>query len=85
MEQHEWEPLTKAKLIGFAAGVVLFLLLMLRSDPGFVFLLDHANLFFYEAGHPVVGLLSSRLEPYGGTLGQLVFPCVLAVAFRRKG
>jgi hypothetical protein len=85
MEQHEWEPLTKAKLIGFVAGVGLFLLLALRSEPGFVFLLDHANLLFHEAGHPLVGLLSSRLEPYGGTVGQLVFPCVLAVAFWRKG
>ena len=68
MEQHEWEPLTKAKLIGFGAGAWLFLLLLLRSEPGFVFLLDHANLLFHEAGHPAVGLLSSRLEPYGGTL-----------------
>ena len=38
-----------------------------------------------EAGHPVVGLFSSRLETYGGTMGQLVFPCVLAVSFWRKG
>ena len=85
MEQHEWEPLTKAKLVGFVAGVGLFLLLMLSCESGFVFLLDHANLLFHEAGHPAVGLFSSRLEPYGGTLGQLVFPCVLAVAFWRKG
>ncbi len=56
-----------------------------QPAPGFVFLLDHANPIFPEAGHPVVGLLSSRLEPYGGTRGQLVFPCVLAVAFWRKG
>ena len=48
-------------------------------------LLDHANPIFPEAGHPVVGLLSSRLEPYGGIVSQLVFPCVLAVAFWRKG
>ena len=68
MEQHEWEPLTKAKLIGFVVGVGLFLLPALRSEPGFVFLLDHANLLFHEAGHPAVGLLSSRLEPYSGTL-----------------
>ncbi len=85
MEPHEWEPLTKAKRIGSAAGVGLFLLLVLRSEPGFVFLLDHANLLFHEAGHPVTGLFSSRLEPYGGTIGQLVFPCVLAVAFWRNG
>ena len=85
MEQHEWEPLTRAKLIGFVAGVGLFLLLVLRSEPGFVFLLDHPNLLFHKVGHPAVVLLSSRLDPYGGTLGQLAFPCVLAVAFWRKG
>jgi hypothetical protein len=65
--------------------VGLFFLLLFCSEPGFIFLLDHANLLFHEAGHPLVGLFSTRLEPYGGTLGQLVFPCVLAVSFWRKG
>ncbi|HNR70027.1 MAG TPA: hypothetical protein PLV05_07355 [Verrucomicrobiota bacterium] len=85
MEKREWEPITGAKLAGFGFGFGLFLLLVLRSEPGFVFLLDHANLLFHEAGHPLVGLFSSRLEPYGGTLGQLVFPCALAVSFWRRG
>ena len=85
MEQREWEPVTGGRLIGFAVGVGLLLLLILRSEPGFVFLLDHANLLFHEAGHPVVGLFSSGLETYGGTIGQLVFPCVLAISFWRKG
>ncbi len=84
MERHEWETVTGARLIGFAAGVAVLLLLMFRSEPGFVFILDHANLLFHEAGHPLLGLFSSRLETYGGTLGQLVFPCVLAVCFWRK-
>jgi hypothetical protein len=84
MEKQEWEPVRKAGLIGFMAGLALFLLLLLRSDPGFIFLLDHANLLFHEAGHPVIGLFSERLEPYGGTIGQLVFPCVLAVSFWRE-
>jgi hypothetical protein len=34
MDQHEWEPLIRAKLMGFAACVGLFLLLVLRSEPG---------------------------------------------------
>jgi hypothetical protein len=85
MDRREWEPVTGARLIGFGIGVALLLVLILRSEPGFVCLLDHANLLFHEAGHPVVGLFSSRLEPYGGTIGQLVFPCVLAVSFWRKG
>jgi hypothetical protein len=85
MERREWEPVTRTRLIGFAVGFGVFLLFVFRSEPGFVFLLDHANLLFHEAGHPVVGLFSSRLETYGGTIGQLVFPCVLAVSFWRKG
>jgi hypothetical protein len=83
--QTEWQPVTKAKLLGFGIGFGLFLLLVFRSERGFVFLLDHANLLFHEAGHPVLGLFSSRLETYGGTIGQLVFPCVQAVSFWRKG
>src|SRR5207302_519915 len=44
-----------------------------------------ANLLFHEAGHPIVGLFSARLEPYGGTIGQLAFPIILAASFWRKG
>jgi hypothetical protein len=85
VERHAWEPVTWAKLAAFAAGFAVFLLFQFWSEPGFVFLLDHANLLFHEAGHPIVGLFSSRLEAYGGTIGQLAFPCVLAVGFWRKG
>jgi len=81
----QWETLTRARFVGFALGFSLFLLVVFRSEPGFVWLLDHANLLFHEAGHPLFGLVSSRLEPYGGTIGQLVFPAVLAVSFFRKG
>ena len=85
MEWIEWKPLTKKNLIGFAFGFGIFLFLLFRSEPGFIFLLDHANLLFHEAGHPIIGLFSTRLEPYGGTIGQLVFPTVLVVDFWRKG
>jgi hypothetical protein len=85
MFERDWEPVTRRKLACFAFGLGLFLILLLRSEPGFVFVLDHANLLFHEAGHPIVGLFSTRLEPYGGTLGQLVFPLVLAVSCWRTG
>lgn len=85
MERVEWSIVTKGKLIGFGLGLGLFFLLVLASEPGFVFIVDHANLLFHEAGHPIVGLFSQRLETYGGTIGQLVFPVVLAVSFWRKG
>jgi len=85
MLRHEWEPVTKSRLAGFAAGFGLFLLVLSRSEPGFVFILDHANLLFHEAGHPIIGLFSTRLEPYGGTIGQLAFPAILAFHCWRKG
>jgi hypothetical protein len=85
MNSEPWKTVTVKELMVFSAGMGLFLLLVLKSEPGFVFLLDHANLLFHEAGHPAFGLISNRLMVYGGTLGQLVFPIVLAVSFWRKG
>jgi hypothetical protein len=85
MDRKEWDPLTWPKLLGFGACCAIVLLLMLCSEKGFVFLLDHANLLFHEAGHVFVALLSERLEPYGGTIGQLVFPCIIIVTCWRKG
>ena len=84
MEKHRWEKITGWKLAGFVLGLAIFLGLLFASEPGFIFGLDHANLLFHEAGHPVVGLFSRRLETYGGTLGQLVFPVVLAISFWRQ-
>jgi hypothetical protein len=84
MDRHEWEPVAKARLAGFAVGFGLFLLVLLRSEPGFVLIVDHANLLFHEAGHPIIGLFSARLEPYGGTIGQLAFPIALLVGCWRK-
>ena len=80
----DWQRVTVGRLAAFAAGFGLFVFVLFRCEPGFVFLLDHANLLFHEAGHPLIGFLSARLEPYGGTIGQLMFPLVLAVGFWRK-
>ena len=84
MKQDGWEPVKLPGLIGFGFGLAGFLALVFASEPGFVFVLDHANLLFHEAGHPIIGLFSRQLETYGGTVGQLVFPVVLAVSFWRK-
>jgi hypothetical protein len=85
MRCDDWEPLTLRSLLGFGAAFSAFLLLVFLSEPGFVLILDHANLLFHEAGHPLVGLLSSRLVPYGGTLGQLAFPAILCALSWRRG
>jgi len=85
MEPKEWEVVTLPKLLGFGLGTGLFFGAIFYCEPGFVFLVDHANLLFHEAGHPFVGMFSQPLETYGGTLGQMVFPVILAVSFWRKG
>ncbi len=85
MMNHHWAKVGNGKLSGFLLGVAAFLGLLFASERGFIFGLDHANLLFHEAGHPIVGLFTSRLETYGGTIGQLVFPVVLAISFWRKG
>ena len=85
MEPAHWQKINGLSFAGFVVGIVVFLVLLFACEPGFIFGLDHANLLFHEAGHPFVGLFSNRLETYGGTMGQLVFPIVLAVSFWRKG
>lgn len=85
MREAHWQRTSLGGAIGFGCGFILWLVLVFVSERGFVFLLDHANLLFHEAGHPILGLVSQRLEPYGGTIGQLVFPVALAVSFWRKG
>ena len=84
MEECRWEKITGRKLAGFVVGLAAFFWLVFASEPGFVFCLDHANLLFHEAGHPIIGLFSNRLETYGGTMGQLALPVVLAISFWRQ-
>jgi hypothetical protein len=84
MKVSRWEAISARQVVFFAAGFGVFLFLVFRSEPGFVVPLDFANLLFHEAGHPIYGILSERLAVYGGTLGQLTFPAILAVSFWRK-
>ena len=85
MDSERWDKITTPGLVGFGVGLAVFAGLLFASEPGFIYIIDHANLLFHEAGHPIVGLFSARLETYGGTLGQLTFPVVLAISFWRKG
>ncbi len=66
------------------AATVAFILWMLAEATfgnRWVPILDSANLAFHEAGHPLVGILSSRLAVYGGTLFQLAIPAAATYAF----
>jgi len=54
------------------------------GPDGWFPLLDSANLAIHEAGHPLVGIFSSRATVYGGTLFQLIFPLAAAWHFYRE-
>lgn len=80
-----WHPIRRATGITACVGIGLLALWMATADQGWLMILDGTNLVFHEAGHLVFGLLGGTMGLYGGTLGQLVFPAVVAGAggFRR--
>jgi len=79
-----WQPVTKVKFGIFSLCLGLFIIIMLRNEPGYVPLLDDANLLFHEAGHIAFGFFGCTMGLYGGTLGQFVFPIVVIVGFWRQ-
>jgi len=79
-----WKPVTTAALVTVSICLSLLALVLLKTD-GFIPVLDHTNLVFHEAGHPIFGLLGETMGLYGGTLGQLVFPIAIMIQFLRQG
>lgn len=63
----------------------VFVWVILANEHGWVPLLDGANLMFHEAGHMIYGVLGPRVEPWGGTLGQLTLPLVAVGVFAFQG
>ena len=84
MRRDRWNVVTTWKFVVFSIAIILFFCLLLGDGDGFILLLDHANLLFHEAGHVIFGFFGSTLGLYGGTIGQLVFPVVIAVYFWRE-
>lgn len=83
MNELQWKPVST---FAFAACTLMTLLIAYLSNTGskWIPILDSANLMFHEAGHPIFGLLSERLQIYGGTLGQLSFPLATFICFWRQ-
>jgi hypothetical protein len=78
-------PVSLASLAAVAAFAAISLAFHAFGEQGWVPILDSANLALHEAGHPLTGILSSRLGVYGGTIFQLAFPVAVAVHFPRRG
>lgn len=71
-------------VLGIVAIVLLLMLFYRFSESGFIRILDHANLAFHEAGHPIFGIFGWTMGLLGGTLGQLVFPIAVTITYLRK-
>ena len=80
---YPWKPVTTWQLATTSFGLAWFLYLLKTADDGFIFL-DHVNLVFHEAGHPIFGLFGGTLGLYGGTIGQLAIPAAVWLAFWRQ-
>lgn len=78
-----WKVVPNWQMVAASIGVAWLFYFIKTADDGFIFL-DHVNLVFHEAGHPIFGMFGSTLGLYGGTLGQLTLPVVVWMAFWRQ-
>ena len=53
------------------------------AEPPWLFL-DYANLIFHEAGHVVFMIFGDFPHILGGSLGQLLVPAIVLIAFLRQ-
>ena len=80
----DWQPTSTKACIALTVAALYVLWQHLFTEGRWVFLLDHANLAIHEAGPPIVGIFSSHLAVYGGTLFQLLFPLLFVHHFWRQ-
>ncbi len=72
-----WQRIEVEHLVGAGLFFAVILLMKWAGDPGWMGLLDDANLVFHEAGHKLYGVFGETLALYGGVLGQLTFPAIV--------
>jgi hypothetical protein len=80
---YPWKPISNGQCAVALSGLAGLFALLATDDDGFMFL-DHVNLVFHEAGHPLFGIFGETMGLYGGTLGQLAVPFLVWLAFWRQ-
>ncbi|CAI2718844.1 membrane protein of unknown function [Nitrospina watsonii] len=83
-----WQPVSGMAL-GCTSAVFAYLMYLMAVDPGMMDraalrFLHQVNLVFHEFGHPAFGLFGETIGILGGTLGQLLIPAIVLVAFWRR-
>ncbi len=80
---YPWKPVSNGQCTVALSGLAGVFALLATDADGYFFL-DHVNLVFHEAGHPLFGIFGETLGLYGGTLGQLAMPFLVWLAFWRQ-
>lgn len=76
-----WNHVKKLQVAVTLSGILFLVLFFAHSEKKFLPVLDHANLIFHEAGHPLFSLFGETIGFLGGTIGQLFFPTVVSISF----
>lgn len=76
----EWRAVSRGALAAWLVFYALFLLYALLNKSGFLFL-DYVNLTTHEAGHFFFSWFGYTIMIFGGTLGELLVPLLLAAYF----
>ena len=84
IDTDEWQTVSHVAAMALTALSTWFIWAHFFTIEQWVFLLDHANLALHEAGHPLVGILSSHLSVYGGTFFQILFPLLFVRHFSHR-
>lgn len=84
IDTDEWQTVSHVAAMALTALSTWFIWAHFFTIEQWVLLLDHANLALHEAGHPLVGILSSHLSVYGGTFFQILFPLLFVRHFSHR-
>lgn len=84
IDTDEWQTVSHVAAMALTALSTWFIWAHFFTIEQWVLLLDHANLALHEAGHPLVGILSSHLSVYGGTFFQILSPLLFVRHFSHR-
>ena len=71
------------KLKPWVSTVILLPLavFLIINKGNFIFIIDHVNLLFHEGGHGVFSLFGKFIYTLGGSLMQIIIPCLFIFYF----
>lgn len=84
--ENPWKDVPTLQFGSASVGFLVLMYLLATDDgsSGILYLLHNVNLVFHEFGHPAFSFLGRTMTILGGTLGQLLIPAIVTIAFFRQ-